>query len=194
VQRVGLLSICLTGTQPGNAERSYRILAKILCVKFNFFANPCWITSFNASTRLNPPFFNISAAVESAPCCFSGITGPFLFPHDSANQCQLHHLSNRLDVLVAPIRSLRSSVLQNVFFDLASTWFLLVNSSPFLARHIATCGSNGRRTLFRRMYSLDVILRESCILRCCSISMKTSSSSCLAFFLNKRLYFVRASL
>jgi hypothetical protein len=27
----------------------------------------CWITSRNASTRLGPPFFNSSAAIESAP-------------------------------------------------------------------------------------------------------------------------------
>jgi hypothetical protein len=34
-----------------------------------------------------------------------------IFPHGSANQCQLHYLSNRLDVLVAPIRSFHSNVL-----------------------------------------------------------------------------------
>jgi hypothetical protein len=60
------------------------------------------ITACNASYRLGPSFFNSSAAIESArlPCCFSGISAPLLFPHGSANQCQLHHLSNRLDVLV----------------------------------------------------------------------------------------------
>jgi hypothetical protein len=36
-------------------------------------------------------------------------------------------------------------------FHLASTWFMSVNSSPYLARHIATCGSNGRLTSFRRL-------------------------------------------
>jgi hypothetical protein len=38
----------------------------------------------------------------TAALLFSGFSAPLLFPHGSANQCQLHHLSNRLDVLVAP--------------------------------------------------------------------------------------------
>jgi hypothetical protein len=78
------------------------------------FSQACWITSCNASVF---PFFNSSTAIEFAPAAllfFLGISAPLLFPHGSANQCQLHHLSNRMDVLVALIRSFRSSVLQNV--------------------------------------------------------------------------------
>jgi hypothetical protein len=62
----------------------------------------CRITACNASTRLGRPFFNSSAAIEFAPAAwlfFRYFSAPFYFL--AANQCQLHHLSNRLDVLVA---------------------------------------------------------------------------------------------
>jgi hypothetical protein len=41
-------------------------------------------------------------------------------------------------------------------FHLASTWFLLVNSSSFLARHIATCDSNERLTSLESPGYFDV--------------------------------------
>jgi hypothetical protein len=76
----------------------------------------CWITSCNSFTRLGPPFFNSSAAIEFAPAAllFLRYFSAPIFLRGSANQFQLHYPSNRLDVLVAPIRNLRSSVLQNV--------------------------------------------------------------------------------
>jgi hypothetical protein len=90
----------------GHNTPSVQLLGSALLIQ------TCWIYSCNASTRLGPPFFNSSTAIEF--CCFAGISAPFLFPHGSANQCQLHHLSNWLNVLVAPIWSLHSSVLQKV--------------------------------------------------------------------------------
>jgi hypothetical protein len=57
-------------------------------------------------------------------CCFSGISAALLFPHGLANQCQLHHNSNRLDDSEPSFKcSSKCS------FHLASTWFLLVPRS-----------------------------------------------------------------
>jgi hypothetical protein len=99
----------------------------------------CWITSCNASTstRLGPPFFNSSSAIESAPAALF-----FRYFRDASISSWLGKSmttpSSPIDVLVAPIRNPRSIVLQNV-----------LTSSPFLGR--LTCGLNGRLTSFRRL-------------------------------------------
>jgi hypothetical protein len=102
----------------------------------------CWITSCNASNRLGPPFFNSSAAIESAPAAL------LIFMYFSAPS-----ISSRLGKSMSTPSSLKSTGRVGCYdsepsfkysFHLASTWFLLVSSSPFLARHIAICGSDGR--------------------------------------------------
>jgi hypothetical protein len=118
-----------------------------------FFREACWITACNASTRLGPTFFISSAAIESAPAAL------LFFRYFSAPS-----FSSRLGKSMSTPSSLKSNgsvgysnsepsfkCSSKCSFHLASTWFLLVKSSPFLARHIATCGSNGRLTSFRRL-------------------------------------------
>jgi hypothetical protein len=108
---------------------------------------------WNASTRLGPPFFNSSAAIESAPAAL------LFFRYFSAPS-----ISSRLGKSMSTSSSLKSTgrvgysnsepsfkCSSKCSFHIASTWFLLVNSSPFLARYTATCGSNGRLTSFRRV-------------------------------------------
>jgi hypothetical protein len=45
----------------GHNTSSVQLLGNVSLVQ------TCWITACNASTRLGPPFFNSSAAIESAP-------------------------------------------------------------------------------------------------------------------------------
>jgi hypothetical protein len=71
---------------------------------------------------------------------------PFYFL--TARQINVNSIISQIDWTC---RSFRSSVLQNVLTHPANAWFLLVNSSPFLARLIATCGSNGRLTSLKRL-------------------------------------------
>jgi hypothetical protein len=95
----------------------------------------CWITACNASTRLCPPFFNSLAAIESAPAAL------LFFRYYSALS-----ISARLGKSMSTPSSLKWTgrggcsdsepsfkCSSKCSFHLASTWFLLVNSSPFLA-------------------------------------------------------------
>jgi hypothetical protein len=110
----------------------------------------CWITSCNASTRLGPPFFNSSAAIESAPAAlwffryFSAISY-FL----TARQINVNSITSQTDWTCW---LLRFGAFVQVFFKMFFRYhkhLVLVKSSPLLARHIATCGSNGRLTSFK---------------------------------------------
>jgi hypothetical protein len=99
---------CTLDTIPPPSSFSVRIL----------LVQACWITSCNASTRLCPLFFNRSAAIESVPAplfVFQVFQCPFYFL--TARQINVNSIISQIDwdVLVAPIQSFRSSVLQ-IFF------------------------------------------------------------------------------
>jgi hypothetical protein len=122
----------------------------------------CWITAYNAFTRLGPPFFNSSAAIEST------LAALLFYRYFSAPS-----ISSRLGKSMSTPSSLKSTGRVGCFnleptfkcsFHLASTWFLLVNSSPFLARHIATCGLNGRLTSYKDAQSRLKPLRRAALL------------------------------
>jgi hypothetical protein len=107
----------------------------------------CWITSCNASTRLGPPFSTARPRYNPhrLPCCsryFSALSFSSSFGISMSTQSSLKSTG---------CGGCSFTCSSKCSFHLASTWFLLVNSSPFLARHIATCGSNGRRTSYRRL-------------------------------------------
>jgi hypothetical protein len=131
------------------------------------------------------PICSLEFAIEFEPAAllfFRYFTAPFIFSRLSKSMSTPSSLKSTGRVGCSDSEpSFKCS--SKCSFHLASTWFLLVNSSPFLARHITTCGLNGCLTSFRGLLNL----RESRILRCRSISIKPSSSSCLAFFLNRRL-------
>jgi hypothetical protein len=58
----------------------------------------CWITACNASTRLGPPFFNRSAAIESAPAAL------LFFRYFSASS-----ISSRLGKSMSTLSSFKST-------------------------------------------------------------------------------------
>jgi hypothetical protein len=73
----------------------------------------CWITACNASTRLGPSFFNSSAAIEFAPAAllfFRYFSAPYISSRLGKSMSTPSSLKSTRRVLVAPIRSLRSSL------------------------------------------------------------------------------------
>jgi hypothetical protein len=113
-------------------------------------------------TKLGPPFFNSSAAVESAPAAllfFRYISAPSI--SSQPGKSMSFHFISLFILFPSSLKATgrvgysdsvpSSKCSSKCSFHLASTVFLLVNSSPFLARHITTCGSNGRLTSLRRL-------------------------------------------
>jgi hypothetical protein len=131
----------------GHNTPSVQLLGSISLVQ------ACWTTSCNPSTRLGPPFFNSSAAVESTSAALLFLryfSAPSIYSRLGKSMSFLSSLKSTGRIVCSDSEPLFK------FFSkwsshLASTWFLLVNSSPFLAQHIATCGSNSRLTSFRRL-------------------------------------------
>jgi hypothetical protein len=112
---------------------------------------PFWITSCNASTRLGPPFCNSRDRIRTG--CFV-VFEVFQRPSISSWLGKSMSTPSSLKSIgrVGCIDSEPSfKCSSKCSFHYASTWFLLVKSSPFLARDIAICGLNGRLTLFWRL-------------------------------------------